>query len=174
MSEHGAITPDLPFPVLSLSRRRLLGAACVGAAAGALLLSPAGSVWASSGVSSDELKVFMAVSEKLTGHDDLDGNIGASLYEAMAQRDAAFANNLGELKAQLDKTPPVLGGPQQELAQQILAGWYLGMVGDDHTATVITYEDDLMFAAVEGAVSPRAVCFGNPGSWAEKPLLRRG
>ncbi|WP_460426961.1 sugar dehydrogenase complex small subunit [Azotobacter armeniacus] len=157
----------------SLSRRRLLGAACVGAAAGALLLSPAGSIWAGSEVSSDELKVFMAVSEQLTGHDDLDGNIGKSLYEALAKRDAAFAQNLGELKTQLEKTPPVLDEPQQELARQILAGWYLGMVGSDYTATVVTYEDALMFAAVEGALTPRAFCFGNPGSWAEKPVLRR-
>ncbi|MDV7211017.1 sugar dehydrogenase complex small subunit [Azotobacter beijerinckii] len=174
MSNHASVTPGpAPVPAFTLSRRRLLGAACVGAAAGVLLLNPVGSAWAAAPKAETELATFMTLSQRLTGRNDLDGKLGQSLYEALTKRDAAFAKDLGELQGKLGKTPQGLSGRPQEVARQILAAWYLGLVGSDHTATVVTYQDALMFKAVDGALKPRAFCFGSPGSWAEKPVVGR-
>jgi len=169
MPQHASAPSGVPLPP-SLSRRRLLGAACAGAAAGAFLLTPLRPLWASS---PDALDTFMAVSERLTGHDDLDGKLGESLYAALAGRDAAFAASLAGLQAGLATNPPALDEGQQARARTILSAWYLGLVGSGPAATVVSYRDALMFAPVAGALTPRASCFGNPGSWAEKPEPRR-
>ncbi|WP_242672919.1 sugar dehydrogenase complex small subunit [Azotobacter chroococcum] len=161
------------MPAFPLSRRRLLGAACVGAAAGALLLSPVAPVWAAAARAEAELATFMELSRHLTGRNDLDAKVGQSLHETLVKRDAAFAARLGELQGKLGKTPQGLSEKAQDAARQILSAWYLGMVGSDYTATVVSYPDALMFKAAGGVIKPRAFCFGMPGSWAEKPGFGR-
>ncbi|TBW09351.1 hypothetical protein E0E52_07990 [Azotobacter chroococcum] len=174
MSRHASVPPGpAPVPAFPLSRRRLLGAACVGAAAGALLLSPVAPVWAAAARAEAELATFMELSRHLTGRNDLDAKVGQSLHETLVKRDAAFAARLGELQGKLGKTPQGLSEKAQDAARQILSAWYLGMVGSDYTATVVSYPDALMFKAAGGVIKPRAFCFGMPGSWAEKPGFGR-
>jgi len=171
MSKHASATPSASsVPAFSLSRRRLLGAACVGAATGALLLSPVAPAWAAA---ETELAVFMDLSKRLTGRSDLDARFGQRLYDTLVKRDTGFATSLGELQGKLGKTPQGLSEKAQDAARQILSAWYLGMVGSDYTATVVSYPDALMFKAAGGILKPRAFCFGMPGSWAEKPVFGR-
>ncbi|GAB3462781.1 sugar dehydrogenase complex small subunit [Azotobacter salinestris] len=171
MSKHASAMPGAsPVPAFSLSRRRLLGAACVGAASGALLLSPAAPVWAAV---ETELAAFMDLSRRLTGRNDLDARFGQRLYDTLVKRDAGFAASLGELQGKLGKTPQGLGEKAEATARQVLSAWYLGMIGSDYTATVVGYPDALMFKAAGGILKPRAFCFGMPGAWAEKPAVGR-
>lgn len=173
MSNHASVPPGpAPVPAFTLSRRRLLGAACVGAATGALLLSPVAPVWAAAAAEA-ELATFMELSRRLTGRNDLDAKVGQSLHETLLKHDAGFAARLGELQGKLGKTPQGLSEKARDTARQILSAWYLGMVGSDYTATVVSYPDALMFKAAGGVIKPRAFCYGMPGSWAEKPGFGR-
>lgn len=175
MPEHGPITPpESSLPAFSLSRRRLLGATCVGAAAGALLLNPAWQAWAKlASQDTAGLATLMTLSQQLTGRNDLDARIGQRLYEALAQRDAALGQNLSELQARLGEAPQGWSERQQQLARQILAGWYLGLIGDEHNVKVVTYEHALMFKAVEDVLVIRSYCPNQPGFWAARPVERR-
>lgn len=158
---------------LPLSRRRLLAVACASAAVGGVLLSPAGRTWAALTPQAEaELSSFMTLSQRLTGRSNLDPRIGLRLFEALAQRDTALKQSLAELQTRLGDSPASWGERQQWLARQILGGWYLGMIGDDEHATVVSYENALMFKAVDDVLVIRSYCPNKPGFWAAQPIER--
>ncbi|KWR83352.1 MULTISPECIES: sugar dehydrogenase complex small subunit [Pseudomonas] len=163
--------PDQPR--FSLSRRRLLAMACGGAVAGGLLLGPAALAWAALTPQAEaELAIFMTLSQRLTGRSNLDPRIGQRLYLALAQRDTALAQSLGELQARLGDGPQRWSERQQWLARQMLAAWYLGYVGEDDHLSVVAYESALMFRAVDDVLLPRSYCSNQPGFWAAQPVER--
>lgn len=158
---------------LPLSRRHLLAMACASAAVGGVMLSPAGRTWATLTPQAEaELSSFMTLSQRLTGRSNLDPRIGLRLFEALAHRDSALRQSLGELQAHLGDAPSSWSERQQWLARQILGGWYLGMIGDDQNATVVTYENALMFKAVDDVLVIRSYCPNKPGFWAAQPVER--
>lgn len=161
---------DVQLPAFPLSRRRLLAVACAGAAVGGALLSPAARTWAALTPRAEaELASFMTLSQRLTGHSNLDPRIGQRLFLALAQRDTALTQGLAELQAHLADAPASWSERQQWLARQILGGWYLGQVGDAGNATVVTYEQALMFKAVDDVLVIRSYCPNKPGFWAAQP-----
>lgn len=164
--------PTAPMPAFPLSRRRLLAVACT-AAAGGLLLGPSAQARAALTPQHDaEMAAFMSISRHLTGRANLDPRIGQRLFDALSQRDAALKQSLGELQARLGDAPHSWSERQQWLARQILGGWYLGMIGDADDASVVTYENALMFKAVDDVLVPRSYCANKPGYWAAQPVER--
>ena len=165
--------PTAPMPALPLSRRRLLAVACTAAAAGGLLLGPTAPAWAALTPQHDaELAAFMSVSRHLTGRANLDPRIGQRLLDALLQHDTALKQSLDELQARLGVSPQDWSERQQWLARQILGGWYLGVIGEDDSASVVTYENALMFKAVDDVLVPRSYCANKPGYWAAQPVER--
>lgn len=165
--------PTGALPAFPLSRRRLLAVACASAAVGGLLMSPAGQAWAALTPQHDaELASFMTLSRHLTGRSNLDPRIGQRLFDALSQRDSALRQSLDELQAHLGEPPQHWSERQQWLARQILGGWYLGQIGDDDNPTVVTYENALMFKAVDDVLVPRSYCANKPGFWAAQPVER--
>lgn len=161
------------LPAFPLSRRRLLAVACASAALGGVLLSPAGRTWAALTPQAEaELEGFMTLSQRLTGRSNLDPRIGQRLFQTLAQRDTALKQSLAELLERLGDAPDSWSERQQWLARQILGGWYLGQIGDDNNATVVTYEQALMFRAVDDVLVIRSYCPNQPGFWAAQPVER--
>ena len=164
---------EAPLPAFPLSRRRLLAVACASAAQGGVLLSPAGRTWAALTPQAEaELEDFMTLSQRLTGRSNLDPRIGQRLFQTLAQRDTALKQSLAELLERLGDAPDSWSERQQWLARQILGGWYLGQIGDDSNATVVTYEQALMFRAVDDVLVIRSYCPNQPGFWAAQPVER--
>ncbi|MCP1648768.1 sorbitol dehydrogenase family protein [Pseudomonas sp. GD04087] len=164
---------EAPLPAFPLSRRRLLAVACASAAAGGVLLSPAARTWAAlTPQAATELDEFMTLSQRLTGRSNLDPRIGLRLFGVLAQRDTALRQSLTELLDRLGDAPDTWNERQQWLARQILGGWYLGQIGDDSGATVVTYEQALMFRAVDDVLVIRSYCPNKPGFWAAQPTER--
>lgn len=164
---------EAPLPAFPLSRRRLLAVACASAALGSVLLSPAGRTWAALTPQAEaELEDFMTLSQRLTGRSNLDPRIGQRLFQTLAQRDTALKQSLAELLERLGDAPDSWSERQQWLARQILGGWYLGQIGDDSNATVVTYEQALMFRAVDDVLVIRSYCPNQPGFWAAQPVER--
>ncbi|MFV3329561.1 sugar dehydrogenase complex small subunit [Pseudomonas sp. NY15437] len=164
---------EAPLPAFPLSRRRLLAVACASAALGGVLLSPAGRTWAALTPQAEaELEGFMTLSQRLTGRSNLDPRIGQRLFQTLAQRDTALKQSLAELLERLGDAPDSWSERQQWLARQILGGWYLGQIGDDNNATVVTYEQALMFRAVDDVLVIRSYCPNQPGFWAAQPVER--
>ncbi|WP_259758698.1 sorbitol dehydrogenase family protein [Pseudomonas sp. GCEP-101] len=164
---------EAPLPAFPLSRRRLLAVACASAALGGVLLSPAGRTWAALTPQAEaELEDFMTLSQRLTGRSNLDPRIGQRLFQTLAQRDTALKQSLAELLERLGDAPDSWSERQQWLARQILGGWYLGQIGDDSNATVVTYEQALMFRAVDDVLVIRSYCPNQPGFWAAQPVER--
>ncbi|SDI26176.1 sugar dehydrogenase complex small subunit [Pseudomonas panipatensis] len=173
MSDPVALAPATSSPAFPLSRRRLLAVACAGAALGGLLLSPAGQAWAALTPQAEaELAIFMTLSQRLTGRSNLDPRIGQRLYQALAQRDSALGQSLGELQAHLGDAPQRWSERQQWLARQILSGWYLGKIGEGDQPAVVAYETALMFKAVDDVLLPRSYCVSAPALWSAQPVER--
>lgn len=164
---------EAQLPTFPLSRRRLLAVACASAAFGSVLLSPAARTWAALTPQAEaELEGFMTLSQRLTGRSNLDPRIGQRLFQALVQRDSALKQSLVELLDRLGDAPDSWNERQQWLARQILGGWYLGQIGDDTGATVVTYEQALMFRAVDDVLVIRSYCPNKPGFWAAQPTER--
>ncbi|MFV3366787.1 sugar dehydrogenase complex small subunit [Pseudomonas sp. NY15435] len=164
---------EAQLPTFPLSRRRLLAVACASAALGGVLLSPAARTWAALTPQAEaELEGFMTLSQRLTGRSNLDPRIGQRLFQALVQRDSALKQSLVELLDRLGDAPDSWNERQQWLARQILGGWYLGQIGDDTGATVVTYEQALMFRAVDDVLVIRSYCPNKPGFWAAQPTER--
>lgn len=54
------------------------------------------------------------------------------------------------------------------LAEQLIAAWYTGIVGEGEAARVITYIDAFVWYAV-GYTKPPSTCDTDFGAWAERP-----
>lgn len=135
----------------SLTRRRLLSAA---SAASLLSLTqfPARAFAADI-----ELSDFIALSQKLTGRDDLAEDIARGMLNAFSAigRDGDIADMIA-------------GESNDELAGAIIAAWYSGKSPDPDALDVLTYTDALTWQAIE-YTKPMAYCGGAMGYWADPP-----
>jgi hypothetical protein len=100
---------------------------------------------------------FLALSERLTGKDDLSGDIATAMLEAFKATGRA-----DELAALVD------GADNQEPANEIVAAWYSGVSPDPDSNEVLTYTDALMWQAMS-YTKPMGYCGGAMGYWAEPP-----
>lgn len=124
---------------------------------------------------------FLTLSTLLMPGAQLEPRIGARLYAALLARDGGF---VAQSRALLDfarggaitdvealAATLQLQGETVHLAtmKQIIAAWYLGVVGSDAGGTVVTYELALMHQQVKDAVGVPTYCRARPGYWVKRP-----
>ena len=159
------------FPVFGLRRRHLLGGALVAGALQSLALRPA---------SADEAPAsFLALSAYLTERDQLDTALGARILAAMNALNPGSGAKVDELwqwiqdegvalKALNDRVKadkPQLAG----LAQQVMQGWYQGILGGGTKVRVVAYEHALNAQVVADKLRPPSYAYGGYGSWSANP-----
>lgn len=160
------------------TRRTFLAAAGAAALGGGLLAGcsdPADRIDAS-----DRLVGFIALSQLVTGERDLPVR-HAPAYQA-ALEDAGlrmsptslavavgFARSGGPFTLdELQRSAAYRRPGGEEAARALAAAWWSGTVTDrDGVATVITYDDALVFRAMPWAV-PQATCLGETGAWSKR------
>ncbi len=171
--------------MINLSRRRVvLGTASVLAAGfGSQLLGS--SVFGNLALAAPPLASaitmpdnFMQISKTLTAMDDLEPNLGQALYswlhhaELDAQLDAlttflgAHGGVVGDpLHQLLAQQPAALG----QLYQQLVNGWYLGVVGKPGSQVCIGFENIVSYELVKDSLLPPSYAVGQPNFWINKP-----
>jgi fructose 5-dehydrogenase small subunit len=126
------------------------------------------------------LDAFVALSRQLTGRTSLNPALGKRIYEALAQSDSAFAQNVAALNTWLkthggvpsDTVTAALQAADPRLAKavgQVMRAWYLGLVGDMPKVKVVAYESALMFDPVKDVLTIPSYCRDVPFYWTHKP-----
>lgn len=121
-------------------------------------------------------QAFMDLSTRVTGHEDLDPELGERLFRAFWE-----AGHVPGLRALYDAIASS-GGSAEDLAaaasardaaaKTLLRGWYVGLVRQpDGSNRLIDYEEVLMGAVLADFIALRSFCGGEPHFWAEPPEL---
>jgi hypothetical protein len=175
----------------SLSRRSLLEMASL--AGTALALGGAGllaardgfaasvdSVASAAGAAPAALPVpdFLRLSVFLTGGQPLDATLAGRYQVALAKRDPQFGDSARALLALMSESKaatidelldaPGLKDTLRELTTRIVSAWYLGIVGQDADAELISYAEALMYRPTKDVLVVPTYGAG-PDSWGEKP-----
>lgn len=156
---------------------KALGALALSGVASQLLLSTRAS--AALAPAGQGLTDFIDVSRTLTGKAEINPTLALALYQAFASNspeiDTALAGlkatlGAGEVLAQDDKTAfAEAQKAEQALAQAILQGWYLGVVGKGKKSVCVAYVETLSNRAVADVLVPPSFSYGPCGSWSAKP-----
>ncbi|MEZ0207351.1 sugar dehydrogenase complex small subunit [Ideonella sp.] len=170
--------PDGFEPVqFPLSRRALIGGAAIAGAAfalgGAALLGTS-NAFAAAAASAD----FLRLSEFLTGGQPLEPGLATRYQAALARHDAKFGEAWSALQRYVADSKETsvdsllaradLGEPLRKTITQIVSAWYLGIVGNDVDAELISYAQALMYRPTQDVlVIP--TYGGGPDSWGRKP-----
>lgn len=166
-----------------LTRREALALAAAGTALAAsgwqpgASAAPAAAATAAAGPAlAGAQAAFLALSQRLTGHDDLDAETAARIHQAMAGRSADFpgqSEHLARLAQDAASPEAVLEGAAaaglRETALAIVAAWYTGTVGSDSSGTVVAYRNALMYRPVSDAMSAPTYCPAGPAWWTREP-----
>jgi hypothetical protein len=119
---------------------------------------------------------FLALSQVLTGHADVDPVISARTAQAFRQLFPEVAATFGALATQARQHPKAddllaaaTAPGQREAALAIVAAWYTGSVGSGVTAKSIAYADALMNRPVADALFPPTYQLGGPAWWTAEP-----
>ena len=112
-------------------------------------------VYAAAEVTTDQ---FLALSERLTGANDLDADIAATLLGGFLA--TGYGADLERL-VKSDSSVP-------DLANAIVAAWYSGLYLDADGEAVATYTDALLWTALT-FTKPMGYCGGETGYWADPP-----
>lgn len=130
-------------------------------------------------VAADPATAFFHLSALLTGRATLDPVLGRRLLEALQASNASFhqhtADLLGLLQSRqvpLPELPALLANekpPFAALPSQVMAAWYLGIVGEGAQARVVAFEHALNATAVADRLKPPTYAYGVPGSWSANP-----
>jgi hypothetical protein len=119
---------------------------------------------------------FLDLSQKLTGHFDLDPQTAARVSAGFARIDPALFARMTALipLARTNQDPTALMKAAQavgldDAAQALTAAWYTGTVGSGPKAEVVAYADALMYWPVRDAMAPPTYCLAGPASWVQPP-----
>ncbi len=167
---------DNPAPPSRINRRRrqLLGGLL---SAYTATLVP----WAlAQPVENDGQGVFLALSAILVGKQSLDAKLGGRLYEALSAQDTQFDSRAKSLLAlintqQIDPMAlqKIVDADHKNLAtipRNIVAAWYVGVVGEGANARCVAYENALMNTIVDDKLRPPTYAYGAYGTWETKPV----
>ncbi|MFT4069812.1 sugar dehydrogenase complex small subunit [Paraburkholderia sp.] len=170
----------------SASRRAWVLGSCAAAAALAFAgasrpLSWVAPAFADAPPAGGGLDAFLALSQRLTGHNGFDAVLGQRVYDALSRSDSQFTQDVAALNRWLqghdgvpsDTVTQVLQGEQLALAKvvgAIMRAWYLGLVGDMPHVEVVAYEKALMFEPVKDVLTIPSYCRDVPFYWTQKPL----
>ncbi|NMM75232.1 sugar dehydrogenase complex small subunit [Acidovorax sp. SRB_24] len=166
--------PSTPLsPPFALRRRHVIGGALAAATVALWPWTPAFPV------EGGAQTTFLTLSQLLTGRDTLDPTLGRRLLEALQASDTSFDQHATDLldllqtrKVLLPNLPALLTAekpPFAALPSQVMAAWYLGVVGDGPQARVVAFEHALNAATVSDKLRPPTYAYGAPGSWSANP-----
>lgn len=136
-----------------ISRRDLIRAAALCAAGGT-------AAWAQIAAAAADVPAdaFMAVSRRLTGHEDLDPEMGVAILQGFAASGR---------QAEIKKL--VAGGADTtKIANDVVAAWYSGFSPDPKATEVAGFNSALVWTALT-YTKPWASCGGETGYWADPP-----
>lgn len=171
---------------LKLSRRNLLeGVTLTGAAfalGGVGLLAGQSGVAATAaagGGAALSAADFLSLSVFLTGGQPLNPALSARYQAALNKRDPQFADGAQALLGLISNgkvahvdallASPELQDPLRALMTRIVSAWYLGIVGQDADAELISYANALMYRPTQDVLVIPTYGAG-PDSWGDKPV----
>ncbi|WP_052007354.1 sugar dehydrogenase complex small subunit [Burkholderia paludis] len=121
-------------------------------------------------------KSFLALSQALTGHANLDPTTASRLVDAFHRTDPGFAARAAALaqRVRAGQTPAQLladadAAGLHDTALAIVAAWYTGTVGHGQKAVMVTYADALMYDTVHDGMSAPTYCSNGPLWWTAEP-----
>ena len=160
-------------PPFALRRRHVIGGALAATTVALWPWKPALPVEA------DAQAAFMSLSVLLTGRATLDPVLGRRLLGGLQASYASFNQHAADLlgllqtrKVALPELPALLAAEKPVFAafpSQVMAAWYLGVVGDGPQARVVAFEHALNAATVADKLKPPTYAYGVPGSWSANP-----
>ncbi len=160
-------------PPFAMRRRHVIGGALAATTVALWPWKPALPVEA------DALTAFLTLSQLLTGRATLDPALGRRLLEALQASNAGFNQQAADLlgllqtrKIPLPELPALLAAEKPAFAalpSQVMAAWYLGIVGGGPQARVVAFEHALNAATVADKLKPPTYAYGVPGSWSTNP-----
>lgn len=112
---------------------------------------------------------FMALSRRITGHDDLSPVLGARILSVL--NDAGQAAPLQEMYAALSQDAAQGEPPDSDMLRVILHGWYLGRVTIEDQTYLTGFEETLMGRVTADILPLRSYCGGAMGFWADPPII---
>jgi hypothetical protein len=116
-------------------------------------------------------QAFHDLTLALTGYAPRDPSMVGAFHDAfspeLAQLEQLYRILVSE--PERDDWPKAIGDAGLEtLAEQLIAAWYTGIVGEGDAARVITYIDAFVWYAV-GYTKPPSTCDTDFGAWAARP-----
>ncbi|MBU9845068.1 sorbitol dehydrogenase family protein [Rahnella ecdela] len=123
---------------------------------------------------------FMALSKKLTGMDSLEPHLGQAIYswlhqaqldtqlEALSTLFTTHSNVVGDDLHQLLAAQPA---ELAQLYQQLVSGWYLGVVGQPGSQKCIGFENIVSYQLLKNNLLPPSYAPGEPNFWVNKPAV---
>lgn len=168
---------------LKLSRRNLLeGVTLTGAAFAlggvGLLASQSGVAAAAAGGAALSAADFLSLSVFLTGGQPLNPALASRYQAALDKRDPQFAAGAQALLGLISNgkvanvdvllASAELQDPLRALMSRIVSAWYLGIVGQDADAELISYANALMYRPTQDVLVIPTYGAG-PDSWGDKP-----
>jgi fructose 5-dehydrogenase small subunit len=122
-----------------------------------------------------DLDGFLALSQGVTGHGELDPVLGSRVWEVIASIDGG--DGLERLRATLADTRPepgslaeALGDAEMETVRRLLQGWYLGRIETGENEWALTGFERTLMGRVTADILPLAsYCGGAMGFWADPP-----
>jgi hypothetical protein len=121
---------------------------------------------------------FLALSARLTGHDELDPDTAEAMLALYGE--TGRAERLGALYDALADNPDEAAAMSQvleranvlEIGLDVMRGWYLGIVRDQAGEDrVVAYETALMSTVVGDFTPIRSICDNDYGFWRDPPSL---
>ena len=175
--------------MINLSRRRLVigTAGALAAGIGSQILG--GGVFATLAHAAPPLASavtmpasFMTLSAQLTGMNSLEPHLAQALYSWLhqSQQNAQLDTQLDALSALLTAHSGVVGDDLHQLLaqqpaelaqlyQQLVSGWYLGVVGQPGSQKCIGFENIVSYQLLKNNLLPPSYAPGEPNFWVNKP-----
>jgi hypothetical protein len=131
-------------------------------------------------VDTQEQGAFLALSAIIAGRKSLDPLLAKTLFQALVDEDAAFAQSAKALltlinerhlaPVQLQKTLDDEKSPLASVPRKIATAWFMGVVGSGAKARCLAYEYALNAVIVADVLKPPTYAYGPYGSWARTPI----
>lgn len=125
---------------------------------------------------------FMTLSAQLTGMDTLEPHLAQALYSWLhqSQNNAQLDSQLDTLSALITAHRGVVGDDLHQLLaqqpaelaqlyQQLVSGWYLGVVGQPGSQKCIGFENIVSYQLLKNNLLPPSYAPGEPNFWVNKP-----
>ncbi len=113
-------------------------------------------------------KAFMALSERITGHDNLSPTLGARIHAVLSDNGQAIP--LQDLYAALSLAPTEARMHDSNILHLVLHGWYLGRITINDQTHLTGFEETLMGHITADILPLRSYCGGTMGFWTKQPV----